>query len=183
MIVIKNKIMLKIRFLLFFLYIKLLAMSQYADSSLVIDTNQLRSFISAHAVPFFQSPAILGTDEIPFSIYKVNRKIETQGIAYTLYGMPLIEMYAYVEENKQFCFYAVLSYEKGFNPLVDAIGMPDNVTADDFYALDFDFLSWDSRKDAEVFIFPNRKYKLRKTCLLFITTIDSDKLIRVQKDE
>jgi hypothetical protein len=156
-------------------------MSQNFSQPIIIDTAFLRQFIQENSVNFTLAEDV-DLNEMPFSIYKVNREIRKPSVQYALYGIPLHEIYAYVDSNAQFCLYAVMSLEKGFNPLTDMIGMPENVTQEDFEALDFDFLFWELKKEIKITIFPYRSSKWPRTCLIHIMTMDFKDILRAKID-
>jgi hypothetical protein len=159
------------------LIINVTAMSQIFYQPIVIDTAFLHQFIQKKSVNF-KFTKNSEAERMPFFTYKVNREIKTQSDKYSLYGIPLHEIYAYIDSNEQFCLYAVMSLEKGFNPLTDVIGMPENVTQEDFEALDFDFLFWELKNEITITVFPHRSSKWPRACLIYIMNMDFKDILR-----
>ena len=63
---------------------------------------------------------------------------------YSLYGLPIIDLYAYSETSDNVCLYILMNLNsKKLFMLKDRIGYPENVIPEDFASGDFDFLTWD----------------------------------------
>lgn len=63
--------------------------------------------------------------------------------SYTLFNLPVLDLYAYQETADDVCLYVLMDMDKvEFFSFVEHAGQPENVLPEDIVSGDFDFLAW-----------------------------------------
>lgn len=110
---------------------------------IITKESTLPGFIDENLSDFSMSKMEKLKVRYPLIFNKVNKKLVEPGKACMLFGIPINDIYAFRMGGESFCLYLLLDIDAGrLGHIVDSLGMPQNVTAEDYEARDFDFLAW-----------------------------------------
>ena len=78
---------------------------------------------------------------------RFNMIIRNDLTEYTLYGLPVREVYAYLKNNNEVALYILMDVNYNqIEKFIELLGMPWNVTEEDYRIGDFEMLLWDKKQ-------------------------------------
>jgi len=121
--------------------------------NIIVFWDSMEQFIEKHCQPVNSSYAERFENEHPLLMSKFNWELKEDSIHYTVFGIPIEQLYVYRNKDSKFAVYILFELTAfGLDQLSAALGYPENVpTKEAFHAMDFDFLFWKNKK-FEIFI-------------------------------
>lgn len=123
--------------------------------NIIFNISEIKNFInSKFRITNFNREALL-LNSHSLCTKEFNMELEND-IRYKLFGLPVIDLYAYQETSDNVCLYILmdLDREKLFSFVEDS-GQPENVLPEDIVSGDFDFLAW-HRSDLDLSMMKDR---------------------------
>lgn len=111
--------------------------------NIIFSISEIKDFIKSNfkTATFNREELIANSHSL--CLNEFNLELNDENEIYSLYGLPIIDLYAYMETLDNFCLYILmnLNFENLFE-LKNYIGYPANILHADFSTGDFDFLAW-----------------------------------------
>lgn len=113
-------------------------------SKMILSTEQLSKFIINKFKHFKATKSELLKENHPLVSQRFNMILNDTTTNYTLTGLPVRTLYAYLKNDKRIALYVLMDvdYQQTKN-LIDLFGMPWNITLEDYEIGDFEMLLWD----------------------------------------
>jgi hypothetical protein len=111
--------------------------------NIIFNISEIKDFINVNfkTTTFNREELIANSHSLCISEF--NMELNDRNKIYSLYGLPIIDLYAYRETADNVCLYVLMDLNsKKLFMLKDHIGYPENVMPEDFASGDFDFLYW-----------------------------------------
>ena len=146
---------------------------------IVFNEGKLVSFIKSEFIPLKNTKRALLESNHPLGAYNFNRAPKGSLKSYSLVGIPITGLYAYVKNNNQVCLFLLLPFTgyKQVDILMDEIGWPWNITKEDYELRDFEMLLW-QEQHLEILLSKNFDYgNLQGGNLMKITNMPLTELI------
>jgi len=126
---------------------------------IVFSEEKLSLFIKSEFIPSKNTKRALLESNHPLGTYNFNRVLKGSLKSYSLMGIPIMGLYAYVKNNNQICLYLQLSLTgyKQIDILMDEMGLPWNITKEDYELRDFEMLLW-QKQHLEILLSKNFDY-------------------------
>lgn len=144
----------------------------------LFEFENLKAFIAHDFIPVSHTKFELRQNNHPVELYKFNREWKPGYLPPALIGITITNIYAYWQDDEHVCLYILLpiNNHKEIDRLSDLIGLPWNVTEEDYKSGDFGSLMW-QKDNLEIVLTKNFDYSNPQSGnLIIITNIKLAKL-------